>query len=250
MPDTLLVDGTDIKALSGVVVNSIDYFAPAKRRGDNDTVPGRQGQIGHSKPLDSFSFSANITVKVTSGATVNLRRVNMVANLRAFMKSCRGDGGQVLLQRVLMTGESSTTTTEALGEFVGANSFSLLNYQTGKTEVEFINLDGAWSDTAYTTPVALPNSNTNVTNSGDFTTNKILIVLPGAGTLTNGTTGVAVTVTTACTLDVAAFTATSGIGTLTHTGADAWMLLNPGVNVLFWSGAASGATISHKAMWV
>ncbi len=144
---TLLVDGTDLKALTGITVNSIELYAPGTRRGANDTVPGRRGQLGAPKVWDAYAFSAMITVSGGSGA-------EMSANLRAAATALAGDGGLVTLTRRLPTAtDPFYVDHSAAGEYVGMTAFALLNPVTGRTELQFLNLDGAWYDgTAWLTP--------------------------------------------------------------------------------------------------
>jgi hypothetical protein len=82
-----------------------------------------------------------------------------------------------------------------------------------------------------------------VDNIGDDAVTRMTIVFSGAGTLTNSTNGVSVTVAEACTLDVHAGTALASgvnkIGGVTHAGAQEWMRLERGSNVLTGAGTVT-----------
>lgn len=139
---TLLVDGTDIRSLTGLVaVNHLDLYAPGTRRGSPLTVPGRQGQVGVSLPWDAYNFAVGITVGGGDEAA-------MTDNIRAIGTALEGTGGLVSLERRLPTGSSGAyQAMYAKGMFSGGLGFTLLNPVTGQTELQFANLSGAWTPT-------------------------------------------------------------------------------------------------------
>lgn len=147
--DTLLVDGVDIQSLDGIVVTDLaGLFAPGRRRGSDDVIGGRDGVVGAALPLDAYSFTIPIRVDGGTNPDPVVRRALMVANLRAAIAAVGGQatGGLVALTRRLgkVGGGYDTHTTD--GRHVGLNSFALLNFDDGSTDLEFINLRGAWSD--------------------------------------------------------------------------------------------------------
>lgn len=147
--DTLIVDGTDLQSLTGIVAQDLSgLFAPGTRRGSNDVIPGRDGQLGAALPLDAYSFSIPILVDGGTDPDPVARRAVMVANLRAAMAAIWGgsNGGLVALSRRLGKVGGGYDTHTCSGQFVTLNSFSLLNFDNGKTDLEFINLNGAWLD--------------------------------------------------------------------------------------------------------
>src|SRR5438876_10421661 len=107
LPDTLLVGSTDIQSLAGILVEDMSgLFAPGRRRGQNDTIPGRQGQLGAPKVYDAYAFSIPVTVLPddSSGvapATEQGRRAQVIANLRAANAILAGTNGLVTLTRRL-----------------------------------------------------------------------------------------------------------------------------------------------------
>jgi len=149
LPDTLLVDGTDIQAIDGVIVNEMELFAPGVRRGSNDVIPGRRGQLGAELAYDAYAFSVMVTIEGPS-------RVDMIANLRSVAAACAGTNGLVTLTRRLSKSGGGYDTHTAAGQFVQGLGISLLNPQTGQTELQFVNLDGCWFDASAPTVPIVP----------------------------------------------------------------------------------------------
>lgn len=142
--DTLLVNGTDLQSLVEVTDLS-GLFAPGTRRGSNDVIPGQRGQVGAPKVWDAYSFQIPILIDGGTSTDPLVRRAQMVANLRTLMTAVSGtNGGLVALTRRLAKVGGGYDTHTCAGEFAGLNSLALLNFDTGQTDMEFINLDGAW----------------------------------------------------------------------------------------------------------
>lgn len=143
--DTLLVDGTDIQSLSGVAVTSLTgLLAPGIRRGSPDVIPGRQGQLGAQLVYDAYPFSIPIIVFGGTGTDLQ-RRAAMIANLTAAIAAVGGQstGGLVVLKRRLAKVGGGYDTHTANGQFVRMN-MTEPNFETGQTELQFVNLDGSW----------------------------------------------------------------------------------------------------------
>lgn len=137
---TLLFASTDLKTLDGIIVTDLSgLLAPGVRRGEHDTLPGEDGQLGAELPLDAYNFQIGIVVEGDSFA-------DMYTNLAALGAALRGSNGLGQLERRLdnagatMAGYDAHT---ANGAFGGINS-SLLNLRTGQLDLTFANLDGAW----------------------------------------------------------------------------------------------------------
>lgn len=144
-PNTLLVGGNDLRTLTGIhIIGDMRLFAPGTRRGSNDVIPGRRGQVGAELPYDSYAFSVSVMVL---GAT----REAMVANLAAVGVILAGTNGLVTLERKMAKVGGGTDDMTAAGQFVTGLDLALLNYQTGQTELQFVNLDGAWTPDSGTT---------------------------------------------------------------------------------------------------
>lgn len=139
--DTLLIDGHDIRAMTGVrVVGFMELFAPGDRRGDPDVIPGKNGEL--EAPLPRAKYVMSVPIRVL-GATRGERN----DNLRALAAICEGNQGIVPLWRRIATGSGDDyvqhTTT---GQFITGVSLSLLNDTTGTTELQFYNMRGGWWD--------------------------------------------------------------------------------------------------------
>jgi len=118
----------------------------------------------------------------------------------------------------------------------------------GIVGLEVTNLDGCWYG-----PAATPTIPATITVAGTDPTNKITLVLPGAGTLTNTTLGVSLTKSTSGsnTIDVQAKTTTGTLAGLSAAGdpLGAWFALAPGSNVITWSGSGT-PTISYQPAYL
>lgn len=136
LPDTLLVDGTDVQSLTGIIVTSLELWAPGDRKGENVHTSGRRGAIGVPKVYAEYEFSVGIVVEGTS-------RYDMITNLNAVGAILDGDGGLVTLTRRLSTSGGHVDHTAA-GQFNSGLAAAILNEVTGQTELSFTNLDGCW----------------------------------------------------------------------------------------------------------
>jgi hypothetical protein len=137
-PNTLLVNGTDIRTLTGItVVGFMELYAPGTRRGSDDVIPGRQGQLGAQLPYDAYSFSVPIQV---AGAT----REAMIANLMA-VGVLLGGNGLVTLTRKIANLSGGQDTHTASGRVDTSFAVALLNPSLARTVLQFINLSGAWT---------------------------------------------------------------------------------------------------------
>lgn len=251
MRDTLFVDDRDIRAVPGLVVNSIEYFSASEKRGRNETIPGRRGQVGVAKPLDAYSFSAHVTILPVKAdgsqpATMEARRGQLISNLRDITRRVQGfkSGGQVVLKRRLTVGDGVYEDTTAAGEFVHSTAVTYMNFITGRTELEFINLDGCWYGTT-----DIPLGIGDVTVDGEYATRKMTITLPGSGTLNNKTANTSLTVTTACVIDVESYKTSAGLQTLSSKGDVSWFVLVPGLNHITWkpaTGVTGAPTILYR----
>jgi hypothetical protein len=249
LPDTLFIGGVDIQALPGIVVEDLaGLISPGTRRGENDIIPGRTGQVGVPKPLDAFTMRIPIAVLPFNAtrlqpANAVRRRGMTLENLRR-VTTLVAPGLVTLTRRLSSTDADGQVDHTCAADYQTGITVDMLNFETGRTELEFVNLDGCWYDTILRS--AGPGT---VVVMGDVYTRRMTLDLPGAGTLTNVTLGVSVTVTRSCTLDVEAFTATAGIASLSHAGDDYWFALAPGANVVTWTGGGD-PTIAYRAAYL
>jgi hypothetical protein len=250
LTDTLLVNGVDIQAFPWLVVESLSgLHSPGTRRGSNDTVPMRRGQLGARLELDAYAFTIPVTVLPIDFANVVssdivIRRATMLANVHDLSRLLNADDGLVTLTRRFTTASAPYMTDQsARGQLVDGLAFELLNADTGRTELQFVNLDGCW----YAEPVSVAPG--TFTIAGDVPTRDIVLTLPGPGTLTSATTGDVLSVTTAATLDVGRFIASAGLSTITATGDRSWFTLTPGPNVVTWTGTGTPG-ITYRAAFL
>ena len=148
---TLLVGSTDIRTLTGVkIVGQMNLFAPGTRRGAADIIPGRRGQLGAELPYDAYAFSVFITVGDKDGNPCGTQ-AQMTANLAAIGLILAGTNGLVALTRHLAAVGGGTTAMTAAGQFVAGMNLSTSRLNFGQAELQFLNLDGAWTPDSGTT---------------------------------------------------------------------------------------------------
>jgi hypothetical protein len=130
----------------------LDYaglFAPGNRRGDDDVIPGRRGQVGAQLPYDAFAFSVPVAFAFNTDTFTNplqARRLALMtlANLGVYLT---GTNGLVTLTRRLSSDDAEGYTEHtASGRYVAGTAVAFLNPYNWTTELQFINLDGAWFD--------------------------------------------------------------------------------------------------------
>lgn len=151
LPDTLLVDGVDIATFTGIVVEDLaGLLAPGRRRGEDLTIPGRNGSIPVAGlPYESYAFDLPITVLPDNPAGVVAgdgqgRRAQMLTNLNTAALAL-APGVLTLTRRLTLTASTSVDHTCA-ARFVDGLQLEMLNPETGRTVLQFINLDGCWHD--------------------------------------------------------------------------------------------------------
>lgn len=138
--NTLLIDGTDVYDLPGVfAVDFIDGLdAPGTTRGDDDVIPGADGQLGHGLPVDRYLITVPLWVQGTSAADLN-------ANVRAIGPLVTGARGLVTLTRKLDNGAGFDSHT-APGRFATGLGLSRVSDTVGSMDLQFYNLNGRWFD--------------------------------------------------------------------------------------------------------
>ena len=145
--DTLLINGVDVRAQTGIIVKgdlASILYPPGTLRGSNPVVPGARGEIGADLPLAAYQGDVVLRVK---GAT----RAVKTTNLRAFLAVIRSSSLSALctLERRLDNGSGYDVST-AHGQIVG-DPFTLWNPYVGLVQVTIKNLDGAWTTDGGTT---------------------------------------------------------------------------------------------------
>lgn len=139
IPDTLLINGTDIATVTGLVVTDFSgLHADGPYRGDNIVLPGSAGQVSYEKVRDAYPFDLPV---VLTGDT-RQQFIDRLAALRALMD---GSNLVTLTRRLTDAGMTGYVDTTCNAEYVAGTAVNLLNASNGRTVLEFINLDGAWS---------------------------------------------------------------------------------------------------------
>lgn len=153
--DSLSINGTPIEGFGVMVTDYSGLFAPGTRRGDDDVIPGRRGQVGAELPYDAYVFSIPVTFAnerdpVWTPHDFRIVSLQALASMGAYLA---GNNGLVTLTRTLSAqvgvgGEYEAGIVEhtAAGRYIGGTAVTFLNPYNWTTELQFINLDGAWFD--------------------------------------------------------------------------------------------------------
>lgn len=235
--DTLLVDGTDLQTTARIIQVWGGVHTFPEQRGSGYVIPGRHGIVDDvDRPFAAGVLQLGL---VLMGGAPDVTGFNdQLRTLRQLVKP----GRKVTLTRRL----SLTAGTEDHTANARCLPFrpDMQSPADGKIALEFVLLDGLW----YGAQVSFTRGASSAqTIAGEVTTRRITLTLPGSGTLTNSTTGTAVTVTGAHTLDVEAHTTTGSISAVVASGdpLGAWFTLAPGSNTIGWAGSGT-ATIAYK----
>jgi hypothetical protein len=235
--ETILVDGVDISSAARIIQVWDGAHTSADLRGGDLVVPGRDGVVAADRPFDVATLSIGMQVRGSSLLT------GFNDELRTLVGICK-PGRTVTLSRRMSYSAGNETHT-ATGRYLSGLTPSLATPALGKLVVNFAVLSGVWHGSSVSV------SPGTVTIAGEVRTKKITLTLPGAGTLTNSTTGVSVTVTAAATLDVEAGTSTGTLSDVVASGdpLGAWFTLVPGSNTITWSGAGT-PTIAYRPAYL
>lgn len=226
------IAGTSVKTLASIV--SYDgILSSGPFRGSDLVVPSRRGQTFAPKPVDAYPYPVPLMLLGASQGALQ-------DNLDSLKALCATSYAAKTFGRTVPHGSGDVTTSHT-----GTASLEVAMVNgliTGRVSLTVSNLDGCW----YGTAVA-PTIPATITVAGTARTNRMTLVLPGAGTLTNTTLGVSVAVTAGATLTVESKTTTGTLSQITASGDPfgAWFTLAPGSNTITWSGAGT-PTISYS----
>lgn len=150
--DNLFIDGVSIRGLTGLTIVGAmrGFWAPGERRGDDDPIPGRDGELGSRKPLAAYVIE--VPVKI-----LGANRGDRNDNLHALGGLITGQdtGGLVQLKRRRATNGTSGDYLEstARGEYLTGLSPDIVNPYTGFATLQYRNLSGGWfNGTSYVYP--------------------------------------------------------------------------------------------------
>lgn len=131
---------TDVRTLDGMRVLSIGNLrAPGTRKGSDIEVPRGNGVIPVTgRGYDQYSFSIQVRIL---GDTAE----DFEANLDAICAAVIAIDGDLGTRRVPATGSPGYIDRRTLIRFNAGMAFDCLNGVTGKTELQWVNLKGAWT---------------------------------------------------------------------------------------------------------
>jgi hypothetical protein len=139
--DTILINGTAVDADPRIVVERRDpsfgdFHKDGPYRGENLTIPGMPGQVSFAKVRDAYVMDLPIVVLGSDRTDF----IDALADLRTLI----GADNLVTLTRRLTNGVSYTDAT-CDAEYLANQAVDLLNPETGRTTLSFLNLSGGWS---------------------------------------------------------------------------------------------------------
>lgn len=136
----LLINGTSLRGISGLYVQSWDALLPLKGpyRGANRRIPGLPGEVGTVKVRDAYAMDFPVVV-VASTKWAQLA-------VFAAIETAVGSDNLVTLSRVVPTDSSGATSTLTCnGDYQPDIARDSINWVTGRTTLAFANLDGLWA---------------------------------------------------------------------------------------------------------
>lgn len=150
--DTLFVDGHEIRALDGLlIVGPIrGLWSPGERRGEDDVIPGADGELLSQKPLATYTIEIPIRITGRSRGERN-------DNLHQLGQKISGidAGGLVQLKRRRATNGASGDylETTARGRYLTGLSMDVVNPITGAASLQYKQGSGGWfNGTSYSYP--------------------------------------------------------------------------------------------------
>ncbi|MGE3811529.1 MAG: hypothetical protein AB7I24_08260 [Candidatus Nanopelagicales bacterium] len=154
IPDTVLIDGTDIATLA-TLEDFSGVMAIAARRGSNYQVPGADGEYYTDKPLDSVGVPLPLTISCADPgtgvepATAAGKVGQMWANYAALVALVKADASAadrtVVLTRRLSDLAGGTYDETCTAECRAGLTPVLTGSTALRVVVELINLDGTWT---------------------------------------------------------------------------------------------------------
>jgi hypothetical protein len=135
--DTLLINGTAVDADPRIQVEGFgDFHKDAPYRGENLTIPGMPGQVSFAKVRDAYVMDLPIAI-------IGASRDDFIDALNDLRTLIGADNLVTLTRRLTSGGGQVDTTCDA--EYLAGQEFGLLNSDTGKTTLSFLNLSGGWA---------------------------------------------------------------------------------------------------------
>lgn len=213
-------------------------------RGDDDLIPGRRGRTLVESTIDAGKVQIGFTLRGANsdGTVATDMEAALLDNWRDLKRRLYRPGGFELRRRLRYPEGVASHWCPAAKILPGSMTPDLASTFHGRVLLDVGILSGTFYDESTTTIHAGTS-----TVGGDVETGAIFLALPGAGTLTNVTLGISVTVTTACTIDVPTFGVSAGLSTLTHSDMDRLFALAAGSNVITWSAAGTVDVVYRAA---
>jgi hypothetical protein len=236
--ETFLFDDVDIQSIDGVyIADWAGQFAIPELRGNDVVKPSVHGATGVARPFGTSVFTIPIELVTDSLAERNDALNALVALIQP---------GQVVKCTRRRTYGTGDANHDAAVRYLSGFDPSWIDTGAARLALSFENLDAFWY-----APITSPTIPGTITVGGNTRTNKITLVLPSAGTLTNTTLGVAVAVTAGQTLACGPRTTNGSLAQVSASGDPLgnWFALEPGSNTITWSGSGT-PTISYQAAYL
>lgn len=267
MPDTYLINGTDVRTyLSAVQELTGDIAAPPVLQ-DDFLVPGRTGATPTLPWMGprTFAIGGLIYGTVAANPTDERLRAAFQDKVRSFMKLAFNGGRPVTLTRKLVLPTGGTLETTATARYTGGlDTIGRAAANAGRVVAEYTLLESFWYASAAVDSGPKTDASFSIDALGDVPTHKVTVKFSGSSStqrLTNTTTGdwvqfASSTTATAAVLDVEQFTAlqgaTNAIQHVTSGDTNAsyyWMTIAPGINTFSLTGGGS-VQLGYKAAYL
>jgi hypothetical protein len=230
---------TSVKTV-GQVMSWDGVYGMAPFRGEHTIIPNRRGQRYVPREYDAYTFPVPM---ILLGST----QADFQDKLRTLQRLIESSLDSVYATRLV--GSSGGDITQFCEVQARVGEVGMVNgLLNGRVTLEVTNLDGCWRGAA-----ATPTIPATITNPGTAWTHEITLVLPGAGTLTNTTTGATLVLTGSGSRTLSVHSRhTSGLQSDVSASGDPfgfWFNLAPGSNTITWSGSGT-PTISYRPAYL
>lgn len=250
MSDALLVGGIGGTNIADGIGRIVQDYGPGLGgaptvRNEADVVPRRFGSIETDSVTGSLIIPVKMVLVGDTGGFPRWTRPSYQSAARALRKLVFNSGRAYTLGRTVDVVGSTLQHQTRARYLRGLEHLEQIAAHAGRVAFELEAFAGYFYDVSQT--IITPGTRVI---AGDTDTRKLVLDLQSAGTLTNVTRGVSVTVTQPAVLTVEDFTSAGGsIATMSWSGDDYWFVLAPGSNVITWSGGGA-ATIAYNAAWL
>lgn len=150
----LLIDGVSIQTYAVIVEDLSGVHTRAPLRGSNHVLPLRDGEVWTPKKRAAFGFSIGVAVlpfdPITDlGASTWDDTVALWTQNWRDLMDLLGDGSAPLEVTRILGLPSGTVSETCQAEVIGAIAPAMVGPAAARAVIDFLNLDGVWTEVAY-----------------------------------------------------------------------------------------------------